>query len=178
MWPLLVVSLVSVVAGDMAGYWAGRRGGPAVVSRLGRWLKLSGDTTRSWRLSLERWGGLTVFLARFLLAPLGPVVNIVAGIERYSFRSFAFYDVAGEIVWVALYAGLGYALGSAAVVLAGLLGDVSAALAALALVAGLLMFLAHEMADRHHRRLLGAQNDSAPESAAAAVSDLEKGSPA
>ncbi len=156
-----------MVAGDFAGYWAGRLGGPVLLSRASRWLKVSRGGTSTWRASLDRWGGLTVFLTRFLLSPLGPAVNIVAGVERYRFRSFAFYDVAGEIVWVVLYAGLG----SAAVALAGILGDVSAALAILVLVAGLLAYLAHEMAERHHRRLLGIPADST------AANDLEAKSP-
>ena len=168
---LLALSLASVVAGDFAGYWAGRLGGPVLLSRASRWLKVSRGGTGTWQASLDRWGGLTVFLTRFLLSPLGPAVNIVAGVERYRFRSFAFYDVAGEIVWVVLYAGLGYGLGSAAVALAGILGDVSAALAILVIVAGVLAYLAHEIAERHHRRLLATPTDSTP------VNDLEAKSP-
>jgi membrane protein DedA with SNARE-associated domain len=164
-----------VVAGDFAGYWAGRLGGPVLLARASRWLKVRRGGTSTWRASLDRWGGLTVFLTRFLLSPLGPAVNIIAGVEQYRFRSFVFYDVAGEVLWVALYAGLGYALGTAAVALAGMLGDVSAALAILVLVAGLLAYLLHEIAERHHRRLLNIPADST--SASIEANDLEVSSP-
>ncbi len=171
LWVLLAVSLASVVAGDFAGYWAGRLGGPVLLSRASRWLKVSSGGTSTRRASLDRWGGLTVFLTRFLLSPLGRAVNIVAGVERYRFRSFAFYDVPSEVVWVVLYAGLCYGLGSAAIALAGIIGDASAALAVLVLVAGLLAYLAHGMADRHHRRLLDIPADSTT------TNDLEANSP-
>lgn len=154
---LLLMSLASVVVGDIASYWTGRRGGGAVVSMLGHRLRIS-DAGFLHR-AFQRWGDLTVFLTRFLIAPLGPTVNLLAGIERYPFARFARAAIAGEIIWVTFYCGLGYTLGTAAPTVARLLGNVSAALALIALAAVLGVLAASELGMRCHRRLLEASAD-------------------
>ena len=47
------------------------------------------------------------FFSRWLLTPLGPVVNITSGLTGYSWPRFLFYDVMGEALWVVLYVMLG-----------------------------------------------------------------------
>ncbi len=149
---LLLTGLASVVVGDMAGYWVGRRGGEAVASRFGRWLKLT--EAAPLHRSFQRWGVPTLFLTRFLLAPLGPSVSVLAGMQHYPFSWFARAAIAGEVVWVGLYGGIGYALGSGSSALALLLGDVTATLAIIALIAVLGMLVAHEARTRYVRRQL------------------------
>lgn len=151
---LLLSGVTAVVTGDVAGYWLGRRGGDAVVARLGGRLRLSEERITTSRRFFERWGGLTVLLTRFLIPPLGPPVNIVAGTEHYPFRSFLLYDVIGEVIWVVLYVALGYAFGMSASPLAGLLGNISTALALLALVAVVVVLLFRQLSHRYHHRLL------------------------
>ena len=48
----------------------------------------------------------------FANTPLAVPVNLIAGGSGYSFRRFFLYDVAGEVTWLALFAGLGYLFGS------------------------------------------------------------------
>jgi membrane protein DedA with SNARE-associated domain len=57
---------------------------------------------------LAQRGGLAVFLSRWLVAPLGPYVNLAAGASGMGWASFTAWGVAGEVVWVTLYVGLGY----------------------------------------------------------------------
>jgi len=56
---------------------------------------------------LKRWGGSGIFFSRWLLTPLGPVVNITCGLTRYSWPRFLLYCVTGETLWVVVYVLLG-----------------------------------------------------------------------
>lgn len=47
------------------------------------------------------------FFTRWLLSALGPYVNLIAGAMNMSWLRFSLAGVAGEIVWVGLYVGLG-----------------------------------------------------------------------
>ena len=58
----------------------------------------------------ERYGGKTIFLARFV-----PIIRTfaptVAGAAEMDYRKFVFYNVAGGISWVCAMVGGGYLLG-------------------------------------------------------------------
>src|SRR2546428_2131420 len=63
--PVLIVSIVSAVAGDNFGYWLGRRYGRAAVERYARWLltPARGGGAESF---VSRYGALAVCVARFV----------------------------------------------------------------------------------------------------------------
>jgi membrane-associated protein len=133
--PLLASGIVAAVAGDLAGYWLGRRGGAAAIERFGHRLGLTRGALQRGERYLARWGGLAVFLTRFLITPLGPAMNIVAGAGRYPLRRFIVYDALGEIVWVLGYIALGYLFSASWDLLASLLGNTTEALALLVIIA-------------------------------------------
>lgn len=97
-------ALAGAIAGDQAGYILGRRGGSAMLARLG---DRAPPVARAADL-LARRGGLAVFLSRWLVSALGPYVNLVAGASGLPWPRFTLWGVAGEGVWVALYVGLGF----------------------------------------------------------------------
>lgn len=72
---------------------------------------------------LKRRQGAGVFLSRWLLTPLGPVVNIICGATNYSWPRFLLYDVLGEALWVALYVLLGQFFSDRVQAMSDLLGD-------------------------------------------------------
>lgn len=85
------------IAGDQLGYWAGRGLGAAVLSRL------RADPARDRLLAradamMDRRGLVAVFLTRWLLSPLGPYLNVIAGSTRYGWPRFTLGGVAGEAV--------------------------------------------------------------------------------
>lgn len=101
-------ALVGAVAGDQIGFLAGRRAG-----RL--FPRLRGKRARAMvraRRKLAQSGIAAVFFSRWLFAPLGPSVNVAAGALDYPHGAFTAAGVAGEVVWVALYVGIGYAFGA------------------------------------------------------------------
>jgi membrane protein DedA with SNARE-associated domain len=105
---MLVVAVLSAIAGDSVGYAIGGRIGPRLrASRLGRRL---GD--RRWaRVEdfLLRHGGKAVFFGR-LTAVLRAMVPSMAGIARMPYyQIFLPWNVAGGLLWGASCVLLGYA---------------------------------------------------------------------
>jgi membrane-associated protein len=114
LWVLLVLLPVAAVAGNLVGYWIGRKAGPAVFNRPDSRLFKAEHVERS-RAFFERNGARTVLLARFV-----PVVRtfatVMAGASRMDLRRFALYSVIGGIAWTTAVTLLGYWLGQVAVV--------------------------------------------------------------
>lgn len=107
LWQAFAAAAAGGIAGDQLGYWAGRGLGASVLARLRT------DPGRDRLLAradamMDRRGLVAVFLTRWLLSPLGPYVNLVAGSTRYGWMRFCLAGVAGEAVWAGLYVGTGY----------------------------------------------------------------------
>lgn len=97
-------ALAGAVAGDQAGYWAGRLG----VARFAQPRDKAGLLARATRMLAQK-GGLAVYLTRWLFSALGPYVNLAAGVAHMPLARFSLWSVLGEGTWVALYVGLGRA---------------------------------------------------------------------
>jgi len=141
LWLVLVLSALGAVLGDNIGYSIGRWGGPRLTGRLA---KLAGGETKV--KETEEWfrrrGSSGVFLSRWLLTPLGPVVNLIAGTTKYRWRRFFFYDLIGEALWVVLYVLLGKVFSDRVQALYDLLGNLTWAMFSLVvtIVFGIVLF--------------------------------------
>jgi membrane protein DedA with SNARE-associated domain len=127
-----VLGLLASVLGDSGGYCLGRCGGSLVrrpVEQRGSWQRA--------RAIFARRGGLAVLLTRFALTPLALPTNLIAGSTQYAFPRFLLFDVIGELIWVALYGGLGYLFADQWEMVSELAGNLTGALLGLfALAAG------------------------------------------
>ncbi|MCC0036069.1 MAG: VTT domain-containing protein [Hoeflea sp.] len=127
-------AIAGATLGDQAGFLAGRfvilsaEGRPGFLGGLAR-------KARAAEPKLQKWGASGVFLSRWLFTPLGPAINIASGITGLSWPRFTLWGVLGEGLWVSIYISLGYAFGSNIETLSGILGNLSMALAMLALAA-------------------------------------------
>jgi membrane-associated protein len=114
LWVLLLLLPLAAVAGNLVGYWIGRKAGPAVFTRPDSKLFKAEYVARS-QAFFERNGARTVLLARFV-----PIVRtfatVMAGAARMDLRRYALYSVIGGIAWAAGVTLLGYWLGQVAVV--------------------------------------------------------------
>jgi membrane-associated protein len=141
LWPVLALSAAGAVLGDNVGYALGRWGGRRLTRRLGRLVggEKKIEEAEAW---LKRREGVGVFLSRWLLTPLGPVVNLTAGATEYPWPRFLLYDVLGEALWVVLYVLLGKVFSDRVQALSDLLGDLTWAVLGLvaATVLGVLLF--------------------------------------
>ena len=101
------VALLGAVLGDQIGYGIGRK--------TGRHSKFHSDSQSNFakkitlaRTYIKRWGIAAIFFSRWLVSPIGPWINLTCGMAGVSWRSFTLWAVAGEVVWVLLFLGLGY----------------------------------------------------------------------
>ena len=110
-WSLiLMVGIVSAVAGDNVGYWIGRRYGPGVLERFRRLIGTSPQRLQSMRKFIRRWGPLGVFIARFI-AGLRFLAGPLAGAVGLPFTAFMTANVLGALLYVPAVVAAGYLVG-------------------------------------------------------------------
>jgi membrane-associated protein len=106
---LLVLLFIAAVLGDAAGYYSGRKVGPAIFNRP-RSRFFNPKHLRKAHEFYEKHGGKTIIIARFV-----PIVRtfapIVAGAAEMSYRQFATYNIIGGLAWVVGMLSAGYFLG-------------------------------------------------------------------
>ncbi|HMF56960.1 MAG TPA: DedA family protein [Pyrinomonadaceae bacterium] len=124
LWRVLIVCSAGAITGDQIGYWLGRWGGRKLVHRVAK--RFGGaDKIKRAEAFTKRWGGVGVFLSRWLVTLLGPWLNLTSGIAGYSWPRFLFWDVLGEVLWVVIYVGLGKIFSDRVGALAELLGNLT-----------------------------------------------------
>jgi membrane protein DedA with SNARE-associated domain len=138
LWIVIVVALSSAIAGDQIGYILGRLAGQRLIPIVTRNPQRRKAIERAER-EMDARGNLAVFLTRWLLSPLGPYLNLMAGASGFSWMRFTLASILGEAVWVILYTGLGASFSESVTEIAEISGSVSGFLAAAA-VAGILGF--------------------------------------
>jgi membrane-associated protein len=82
-----------------------------------------------------------------LLTPLGPFVNIISGLSKYSWPRFAAYCVTGEALWVLLYVMLGRSFSDRVLAMGDFFGDLTWAIVGLLVLAVLGWKLVHYLRD-------------------------------
>jgi membrane-associated protein len=118
-YPLAVVLLIAAaVLGNQTNYTIGSIVGPRVF----QWEQSVLFNKRAFRRAhafYERYGGITIVLARFLpfLRTFAP---FVAGVAQMTRSKFSFYDVTGGTLWVVSLVTAGYLFGNMAWVQANL----------------------------------------------------------
>lgn len=92
----LLIALAAFIGGEV-GYIIGHKGGPAVFERKesGLFSKKNVERTNAF---FERFGGLTVILARFV-----PIVrtfaSVAAGVGHMPWRRYTLYNLIGALLW-------------------------------------------------------------------------------
>jgi membrane-associated protein len=118
-WLTVLLLLVAAIAGDAVNYAAGRYVGPRVFiahDRSSFWHRLLNrehlDRTHAF---FEQYGGKAVVLGRFV-----PIVRtfvpFVAGGGAMTYGTFAFFNVAGALLWVGICFGAGLLFGNVPIV--------------------------------------------------------------
>ncbi len=124
LWQVLIICSAGAIVGDNIGYGLGRWGGRKLVHRVTE--RFGGaDMIKRAEAFTKRWGGVGVFLSRWLITPLGPWLNLTSGIAGYSWPRFLFWDVLGEVLWVVIYVSLGNLFSDRVGALAELLGNLT-----------------------------------------------------
>lgn len=121
---VLGAAFTGAVLGDNSGYWIARASSVGMGGWLDKHPKRAALRSKS-EAFMEKWGGSSVFFSCWLVAPLGPYINYVSGLTRFSWFRFALWGIAGEIVWVSLYVGLGFTFADNITSIASMLGNAS-----------------------------------------------------
>jgi membrane-associated protein len=110
LWWLLVAFILGAVIGDTVNYWIGNYVGLRVLQcRFPNILKKEYiDRTYGF---YERYGGMTIFVARFvpLVRTFAP---FLAGVGSMEYRRFLIFNVVGGVAWSLLIVLAGYFFGT------------------------------------------------------------------
>jgi membrane protein DedA with SNARE-associated domain len=105
-----MVGALGCLIGSVLSYTVGYYGGRPLLEKYGRYILISRheiDLAHQW---FERYGVITVFIAR-LLPIVRTFVSLPAGIARMDFKKFAIYSFVGSIPWCYALAYAGVLLG-------------------------------------------------------------------
>ncbi len=107
---LLCLGLViAAILGNFTGYWFGRKTGPVLYQREDTWVFKKRYLVAA-EVYYKKQGAFALIMGRFI-----PIVRtfapIIAGIVLLDFRKFAFYNIAGAILWICSLTLLGFFLG-------------------------------------------------------------------
>jgi membrane protein DedA with SNARE-associated domain len=109
---LALAGALGYLAGSLAGWEIGRRGGPALIARHGALLHLPPARFRRAEAWFARYGNQAVFLGR--ITPLvRSFISIPAGVLGTPLPSYLALTLAGSALWCFGFAGAGWAAGGA-----------------------------------------------------------------
>lgn len=109
-WAVVLVAATAAITGDSLGYWVGSRYGLSLLTRYGRWLRISPAHLDRAQAFMQRHGPPTVFFGRFV-ALLRVLAAFLAGVGRMPYRQFLCYNVLGGLIWATAVSALGYLFG-------------------------------------------------------------------
>jgi len=106
----MALLVVAAILGDQTNYSIGRYFGPKVF----QWEKsrlFNKDAFNQAHMFYERYGGITIILARFMpfIRTFAP---FVAGVAEMTRTKFTAYNVIGALIWVIGLVGAGYLFGN------------------------------------------------------------------
>lgn len=111
--PLVIAAAASgAIVGDNLGFWIGRKWGAELLRRHGKLVLMDESRIRLGQYLFERHGAKIVFFGRFV-AFLRVLAALLAGINKYRWAPFLFYNAAGGIVWATIMGVGSYLFGDA-----------------------------------------------------------------
>ena len=110
LWAACALLFVAALAGNLVGYWVGRRAGPTIFSREdSRIFKRKYiDHTEEF---FNRYGAVAIILGRFI-AIVRTFITVLAGVGRMDFKRYAVYSAIGALAWAVGLTVLGYLIGN------------------------------------------------------------------
>ena len=133
---VIAVAATGAIIGDNLGFWVGRRYGLPLIQRYGHLIHLNEKRLALGDLLFERHGAKIVFFGRFI-AFLRIFAALLAGVHRFGWGPFLFFNAAGGILWATLFGVGGFVFGDTITKLSGPLG----VLAFIVAVAGIVGFM-------------------------------------
>ncbi len=124
LWSVLLAGALGAILGDHIGYGIGRIGGRTFVQRVSQRVNAGAMLVQA-EATMQRWGGIGIFLSRWLLTAVGPYINLTSGLMGYHLLRFSFWDIVGELLWVTLYVQVGRFFSDQLATISDALGDLT-----------------------------------------------------
>src|SRR5262249_37094465 len=105
-----VTGFVAAVMGDNIGFAIGHYGGPALVLRWGRYVRLTKERLDKAGAFFGRPGARILTVARFIEV-LRQANGIIAGISNMPWPRFLAFNALGAALWVGTWVSVGYLAG-------------------------------------------------------------------
>jgi membrane protein DedA with SNARE-associated domain len=109
---VIAVAAAGAIIGDNMGFWVGRHYGMPLLKRYGRLIHIDDKRLAFGEAMFRRHGAKIVFFGRFI-AILRIFAALLAGVNRFGWGQFLFYNAAGGIVWATVFGLGGYLFGEA-----------------------------------------------------------------
>ncbi len=104
---IITLIFFGLVLGDIAAYSTASYFEKAFAEKLQKNEKFK-KKYESGKDLFNKYGGLGLFLGRFVLLGFGAPLNYISGFSRYSFRKFIAYSASGEFLYASIYAYIGF----------------------------------------------------------------------
>jgi membrane protein DedA with SNARE-associated domain len=105
-----VIAVLAAIIGNCIGYAIGYFGGHALVLRYGKYVFLTPERLEKTERFFARRGGLVVVAGRFIEG-LRQAAGIIAGTAEMPWKRFLAFTTLGAVLWVAVWAPVGYLAG-------------------------------------------------------------------
>lgn len=102
---------ILVTLGDGISYWIWRLFQEFLFKKFPILNKKFSSKLEKTQKYLDKNGIMAIFLSRFVVSAMAPVVNVVSGMSKYNFKIFILVAALGDLFWTALYEGIGYWFG-------------------------------------------------------------------
>jgi membrane-associated protein len=109
LWLACVTLTIAAVAGNMCGYWIGRKAGPPIFSRPDSRLFKQEYVDQTFAF-FDKYGNRAIVLARFVPI-VRTFITVAAGVGQMNLRRYAVYTGIGGVLWATGVTVLGYFLG-------------------------------------------------------------------
>ncbi|HIK15675.1 MAG TPA: DedA family protein [Leptolyngbyaceae cyanobacterium M33_DOE_097] len=109
-WIVLADATLGAAIGGNIGYWIGRTGGWALLTRVGKLLRVKEPKLLALKQQFSDNAPKAVFLGRFI-ALLRVFASPLAGIAEMPYPQFLFYNTVGAATWATVMVSLAYFAG-------------------------------------------------------------------
>lgn len=140
LWQLIVVAEIATVIGASALYFLARWAGRDLVQRYGRYVGLGAERLDRVESRVRRGGVWTVALGR-ILPGLRVVTAVACGVFEVPFRIFLPGMAIGALVYILVFAVLGYIFGPAIILLLDLVHLPFSSIVSMVLLGLIILFL-------------------------------------
>ena len=109
LWLLCLLITVAAIAGNLVGYWIGRKAGPPIFERGDSRLFKQEYVDKTFAF-FDKYGARAIVLARFVPI-VRTFITVMAGVGKMNFRRYLIYSTIGGALWGTGVTVLGYFLG-------------------------------------------------------------------